>query len=157
MHILLIIITSVVVTLFFVQLYTIAQRLDRLNIRVDSSLQALQAMLDQRAAVLAAIDPKYETIASAAEAVALKYDSFLERSEKERDISAAIAAMGHNMPPRIAEAQARVQLAHRFYNDAVADTRALRRRPLVRIFRLGGTSVMPRFFEFTDYSHFSEN
>ena len=41
----------------------------------------------------------------------------------------------------------RQELAHRFYNDAVTTTRALRTRPLVRFFRLGGTAPLPNYFE----------
>lgn len=35
--------------------------------------------------------------------------------------------------------------ARRFYDQAVADTRAVRLKPLVRILRLAGTAPMPEF------------
>ena len=50
-------------------------------------------------------------------------------------------------PEQLVEAEIRVQLAHRFYNEAVADTRALRLRPVVKACRLGGTARLPEFFE----------
>ena len=38
-------------------------------------------------------------------------------------------------------------LARKFYNDAVAATRAARRRWLVRLLRLAGGAPLPEFFE----------
>jgi hypothetical protein len=44
----------------------------------------------------------------------------------------------------------RVALARRFYNDAVRDTQALRRRRLARLLRLHASRPMPRFFDIDD-------
>ncbi len=44
----------------------------------------------------------------------------------------------------------RVGLARRFYNDAVRDTRALRRRPIARVLRLHASRPLPRFFDIDD-------
>ncbi len=41
-------------------------------------------------------------------------------------------------------------LARKFYNDAVAATRAARRRWLVRLLRLAGGAPLPEFFEIDD-------
>src|ERR1700733_2356653 len=43
-----------------------------------------------------------------------------------------------------------VFLARKFYNDAVAATRAPRRTPLVRLLRLAGGAPLPEFFEIED-------
>jgi ribosomal protein L15 len=43
-----------------------------------------------------------------------------------------------------------VFLARKFYNDAVAATRAARRTPLVRLLRLAGGASLPEFFEIED-------
>ena len=43
-----------------------------------------------------------------------------------------------------------VFLARKFYNDAVAATRAARRSPLVRLLRLAGGASLPEFFEIED-------
>jgi hypothetical protein len=43
-----------------------------------------------------------------------------------------------------------VGLARRFYNDAVRDTRALRRSRLARVLRLHGRRPLPRFFDIDD-------
>ena len=69
-----------------------------------------------------------------------------KRIARERDLSQALAPL--DLPAQLIDAEVRVQLAHRFYNDAVADTRALRLRSLVRAFRLGGTAPLPEFFEY---------
>lgn len=147
----LLIICAVLITVAVLWAYQTAQRLNRLHIRTDSSLLALQAALDRRAALVAALDPQMQPAAHAAESVTLRYATFAHRAEKERAISAHIANMGDKAPARIVDAEARLQLAHRFYNEAVADTRALRTRPLVRILRLGGTAKLPEFFEFTEF------
>jgi hypothetical protein len=44
----------------------------------------------------------------------------------------------------------RVGLARRFYNDAVRDTRALRRGRLSLVLRLHGSRPLPRFFDIDD-------
>ena len=44
----------------------------------------------------------------------------------------------------------RVGLARRFYNDAVRDTRALRRRRLAVLLRLHARRPLPRFFDIDD-------
>jgi hypothetical protein len=43
-----------------------------------------------------------------------------------------------------------VFLARKFYNDAVSETRAARRRPLARVLRLAGKAGTPEFFEMDD-------
>ena len=111
--------------------------------------QSLQASLDRRAAVLAACEPQFTALAHSTESIPLQYETFAQRAEKERQISAAIAGLTDPTPGSIVDAEARVQLAHRFYNDAVSDTRALRVQPLVRILRLGGTARLPEYFELT--------
>ncbi len=44
----------------------------------------------------------------------------------------------------------RVSLARRFYNDAVRDTRALRRSRLARVLRLHARRPLPRYFDIDD-------
>ncbi len=138
---------AIVITAIALWAYFTAQRLNRLHIRTDAALASLQASLDRRAAVLAALLPETASIAAAAEAVPLEHGSFELRAGRERAVNAAIAELGEDPPARIVDAQVRVQLAHRFYNDAVADTRELRLRPFTRVLRLGGTAPLPEFFE----------
>ncbi|AZA09148.1 hypothetical protein [Corynebacterium pseudopelargi] len=150
MQTLLLVLLSVAITIALLWAYFTAQRLNRLHIRTDAALQSLQATLDRRAAIAAVLIPDIAPQAHAAEQVPLEYANFAQRIEKERPISAAIAQLGEQPPAPLADAEVRLQLAHRFYNEAVADTRALRTRPLVRITRLGGRAQLPEYFEYTE-------
>jgi hypothetical protein len=51
---------------------------------------------------------------------------------------------------RVEAAGVRVQLARRFHNDAVTDVRRVRRKQVVRLFRLAGHAELPRTVEFDD-------
>ncbi|WIM69873.1 hypothetical protein [Corynebacterium suedekumii] len=141
------ILAAVIITAIALWAYFTAQRLNRLHIRTDSALAALQAALDRRAAVLAVVEPEAMPLAVAAENHALDHGRLEARAVRERQISQAIEALGPHRPVQLVDAEVRVQLAHRFYNEAVADTRALRLRPAVRALRLGGTAPLPEFFE----------
>lgn len=127
--------------------YFTAQRLNRLHIRVDAALAQLQAALDRRAAVLGALDDSLRDTAKAAESISLSDGAFDARTAAERALALAAAERFPQRPEQLVEAEIRVQLAHRFYNEAVADTRALRLRPVVKACRLGGTARLPEFFE----------
>lgn len=127
-------------------LYT-AQRLNSLHIRTDAALAQLEATLDRRAAVVSALAPELEGIAARAEATELAQGSFDERATRERELSAAIAQRFEARPAVLADAEGRIHLAHRFYNEAVSDTRALRLRPAVKLLCLGGTAKLPEYFE----------
>ncbi|AKE41351.1 putative secreted protein [Corynebacterium kutscheri] len=147
----LLIVLAVVITAIVAWSYAMAQRLNRLHIRTDSALQQLQTSLDRRAALVAVLIEGTTEACAKAQRVQLTYATFALRAEKEREVSAAIMGLQGHIPAPIVDAEARLQLAHRFYNEAVADTRALRVRPLVRLLRLGGTAKLPEFFEYTDY------
>jgi hypothetical protein len=43
-----------------------------------------------------------------------------------------------------------VQVARRFYNDAVRDTRTLRARRMPRLLHLAGRVELPQFFDIDD-------
>jgi hypothetical protein len=53
-------------------------------------------------------------------------------------------------PPELDEAAVRLGLARHFYNDAVRDTRSLRRRRLSRLLRLHASRPWPRYFDIDD-------
>lgn len=88
-----------------------------------------------------------------------------DREPAESDLSRALRAAvdqpdfrdavsahpgGSEMLLDLDAAAAKVMLARRFYNDAVRDTRAVRRRWLTRTFRLAGHAPVPTFFEIDD-------
>ena len=124
-----------------------AQRLNSLHIRTDAALAQLEATLDRRAAVISALAPELQHLAARAESTDLTQGHFDERTTRERELSAAIAQRFETRPALLADAEGRIHLAHRFYNEAVSDTRALRLRPAVKWLRLGGTAKLPEFFE----------
>lgn len=138
---------AVVVTVLAAWAYNTAQRLNRLHIRLDRSRDALQAALDRRCAVIAAVYPELRSVAEDAEHVRMTPQDIHTRLAQEEQLSALVAewVAGEEMPGPLSDADIRVELATRFYNDAVADTRALRLRPPVSFLRLGGTAALPQF------------
>ncbi|WP_291313705.1 hypothetical protein [Corynebacterium sp. UBA2622] len=144
-------IAAVALTALVVWSVVTAQRLDRLHIRVDRSRDALQAALDRRCAVLAAYHPELTDAARAAEEVPLlpgDLDARIAAEARLGEEAAPLLAGAAAEPRRVhdtTDADTRVMLALRFYNDAVADTRALRLNPVVRALRLGGTAPLPQF------------
>ena len=156
MNTIVLIAVTVFITVIALWAYFTAQRLNTLHIRTDAALAQLQAMLDRRAAVIGALIPALAPTALYAEGVALRHGKFDERSQLERELNLSIQelfaedgqlANQVSSNAQLADAETRVQLAHRFYNEAVADTRALRLRPAVRVLRLGGNAPLPEFFE----------
>ncbi|NLZ57569.1 MAG: hypothetical protein GX898_04570 [Corynebacterium sp.] len=141
---------AVVITAIVLWAYSTAQRLNRLHIRTDSSRQALQAALDRRAALVGALIPGATEAARHAESIPLIYSRFADRSRAERRISEMILSQQPPVPEALVDAAARVELAHRFYNEAVTDTRDLRTRASIRTLRLGGRAPLPEYFELVD-------
>jgi 8-oxo-dGTP pyrophosphatase MutT (NUDIX family) len=137
-----------------------ANRLDRLHIRSDAAWAGLDAALARRAVVTRAvaaaggIDP---TCADALRAAADRAElaGRADREAAENELSRLLAELHRGvLPAALAEelddAEQRVVLARRVYNDAVRDTKALRRRRLVRWLRLAGTAVRPDYFEIAE-------
>lgn len=141
---------AVLVTAVMLWAYSTAQRLNRLHIRTDSARQSLGAALDRRAALVGALIPGAVDAARRAEAIPLIYSRFEDRARAERRISEVIISQPAPVPEALIDAAARVELAHRFYNEAVTDTRDLRTRVLIRSLRLGGRAPLPEYFELVD-------
>ena len=116
-----------------------AQRLNRLHVRTDAARIKLQDALDQRAAIVAAVEPALRTQAQALSQLRFANQGVEARANKERMFNQAIAQSA------VVDSQARVDLAFRFYNEAVSDTRSLRLRPLVRFLKLAGTAPLPEY------------
>lgn len=138
---------AVALTLCAAWSFNTAQRLNRLHIRLDRSRDALQAALDRRCAVVAALFPELAALAAQTEQIPLTATDLQRRLSQETQLTEALRErVGQNpWPPQLQDAHTRVELALRFYDDAVADTRALRLRPAVRVLRLGGTATLPQF------------
>lgn len=141
--------------------YQTANRLDRLNVRVDLARGSLDAALERRAVVARSIaagmtasdDPVRRAAGHelAAAADAAERAEPAGREEAENRVSSLLARTDDPRPQglvvELADAETRVMMARRFYNDAVRDSRSLAERRLVRWLHLGGTAGLPNYFE----------
>jgi hypothetical protein len=67
-----------------------------------------------------------------------------------RELPAELPGVPAALRADLAGTATRVGLARRFYNDAVRDTGALRRRRLPKLLRLHGSRPLPRYFDIDD-------
>ncbi|WP_448850870.1 NUDIX hydrolase [Corynebacterium sp. 335C] len=135
-----------------------AQRLNRMHVRCDLARLSLESALGRRGAVARAAHPDLADLVRAAEALPLTAADTGARADAENRLTAELVARGdEGLPGPLAielhDARLRVELARRFYNDAVTDTRNLRRRPIVRWLRLAGTAPRPEFFDVAAPDH----
>jgi len=129
-----------------------ATRLDRLHVRTDAAWAALDAALCRRACVVSALNGG-SALGSAADAV-LGGRAREAREEVENELGRALAVLNRaelgSARAALADAEQRVVIARRVYNDAVRDTLALRSHRMVRWLRLAGTAPLPRYFEIVE-------
>ena len=131
-------------------------RLRRLAARVSRAWDVLDAALVRRGELVAAAVRERPAELGDARATALAAALSQTRRPPGGDREAAENALGRalrDLPDAgadLVDAGWRVGLARRFYNDAVRDTRALRRRPPVRVLRLHANRPLPRFFDIDD-------
>ena len=144
-------------------------RLDRLHARVDAAWAALDAQLVRRAAALqhvaespdsGAPDALRGSCDAAAQAVLgpdPRTGTGTDRQAAENlvgrmiaDLASSVDLLRDDAAAELREGAARVQVARRFYNDAVRDTRTLRSRRMPRVLRLAGHREMPQFFDIDD-------
>jgi hypothetical protein len=163
------IIVVVVVAILGVYVSWRAGRLDRLHARLEARRAALDVALVRRSSValeLASsglLDPATSLLlASAAhDARSARSGQELPESDLTRALRAVFGQPGFRssldgtegadeLLSELEGAAHQVFLARKFYNDAVAATRAARRTPLVRLLRLAGGAPLPEFFEIED-------
>ncbi len=157
---------------FALYLSNVAGRLDRLHKRVELSRLNMQRALERRrdiSEVMAAsglLDPASSLLI--ADAVA-RVDSVepadvvafgVAESDLTSvlsvvfgdiaDVDSMVAEPGGEVVGRLADACQRVEIGRRFYNDAVFATREMRKRRMIRWFRLQGTAALPEPFEMND-------
>jgi hypothetical protein len=137
-------------------------RVDRLSDRTSLARQSLDVQLVRRAAALqalashsaAALGPDREARLLALAAASLDAEDDSTREATENDLSRALRDIPGTVEPDLladlSEAARRVALARRFYNDAVRDTRALRRHRFPRVLRLHAGRPLPRYFDIDD-------
>lgn len=162
MNFFLVVTLVVIVVLVVLWVYSTAHRLDRLHVRTDAAWIALESALGRRAAVVrAAVAAGVAAAALVALADRAERAPRSGREDAENELSAALrvsrattsggsVSRSSQLAAELADAEARVQLARRFHNDAVRDTLALRGRRPVRVLRLGGTAPLPAYFELVE-------
>jgi hypothetical protein len=154
-----------------------AARLDRIHARVVGAQSALDAQLVRRAeatlelANAGLLDPASSLLlaGAASESLEASDEHHAGREAVESNLTDVLhlaldqealahlrggdddeEGLGSAALRRVLEANHRVQLARRFHNDAVTDVRRVRRKRVVRWFRLAGHAEMPRTFEIDD-------
>lgn len=137
-----------------------ATRLDRLHVRTDAAWAALDAALCRRARAVRGVEGSAALCAAADAALQAGADVALwaalaVREEIENELGQVLAVLDRRgLEPACAswltDAEQRVVIARRVYNDAVRDTLALRSRRMVRWLRLAGTAAAPRYFEIAE-------
>jgi hypothetical protein len=157
-----------------------ASRLDRLHARLDAAQSALDAQLVRRVAALRhateivavsgdrAPPDGFEPVPAARVSPGQRAQIELlaqraltasgpDRQDVENEVGHAVTDLAVRGVPlttaqrdELHESAVRVSIARRFYNDAVRDTRALRRRRVPRLFHLAGRRELPQFFDIDD-------
>ncbi|MBC2681656.1 hypothetical protein [Corynebacterium anserum] len=123
-----------------------ANRLNRLHIRTDAARINLEGALAARGHVIKALYPQLTKEVMNAEIVPLRAVDMGHRTDSENHVLSLLPTeIFHN--PAFVEASTRVDIAARFYNDAVANTLAVRKRPDVRLLRLAGNAPLPKYYE----------
>src|SRR5262249_44814691 len=121
-------------------------RLDRLHQRVDAASAALDRQLRRRCDVAKTYRSLAEKAGASAGTIGLGHD----RELVENALSRAIERVSPD--GALADEAAKTTYARSFFNDTVRDALVVRRRRIVRWFRLAGSAPMPSFFEMDDVS-----
>ena len=145
---------AMAVALVTAYLIWIAARVDRLHARVESAARALDAHLLRRAAAAAVLaEERYATELYAASRIALDAEGD-EREAAENDLTRQLrtSPLDPEEPAAAAVigASRRLGLARQVHTDLVRDALSLRRRPLVRLFRMSRKHERPRYFDIDD-------
>jgi len=139
-------------------------RMRRLEERVARAWMALDTQLQRRAGLAEELAREHGAVVGEGRAPYLMAFAADARAPADGDRETAENVLGHELrdlvdelprlPPALREdlegTVTRVGLARRFYNDAVRDLRALRRRRLSWLFRLHASRPLPRFFDIDD-------
>ena len=164
---------AVVVLLAALLAYLTAHRLDRLHIRTDLAAASLhEAILQRHTVAVAMAESLGPNQFRGAEWIRVCVDQAKHRSaeeftpgapqtgieQAENDLTRAIAdlprdSLGPQLRAEAIDVGDRLEMARRFYNDAVRDTRKLREKKVVAWFRLAGSAPMPEYIELVDPSY----
>ncbi len=141
-----------------------ATRLDRLHHRVETSWANLDVLLQKRAAI--ALEIAHSDLADPASTMLLTGAAYQardaeikNRSMAESGLSGALGllladGLAHASEPEQALLQElaglteKIRIAIAIHTDAVSSTQMVRRKIVVRLFRLAGTAPLPVTYEF---------
>ncbi|MEN3614003.1 hypothetical protein [Plantactinospora sp. ZYX-F-223] len=145
---------AVAVVLVTAYLIWIAARVDRMHLRVRSATRALDAHLLRRAAAAAVLaEERYALELYAASRIALDAEGD-EREAAENDLTRQLRSSPLDPEEPVAAAvigaSRRLALARQVHTDLVRDALSLRRRPVVRLFRMARKHERPRYFDIDD-------
>ena len=138
-----------------------ATRLDRLHQRVETSWAALDGLLQRRAAIALEIahssmaDPGMALILNQAAHLAREAD-ISERSEAESGLTGALGLLlvdsykdtDDQLLRELSDITDRIRVAVKLHVEAVTRTQLIRRKLIVRIFRLAGRAPLPSIHKF---------
>lgn len=141
-----------------------ANRLDRLHHRVETSWANLDVLLQKRAAI--ALEIAHSDIADPASSLLLTGAAYQardaqikNRSQAESGLSGALGllladSLHHSTAAdkallnELSTLTDKIRVAIAIHTDAVTRTQMVRRKLIVRIFRLAGTAPLPVTYEF---------
>lgn len=143
-----------------------ASRLDRLHHRVESSWAALDSLLQRRAAIALEIahselsDPGLSLILNQAAHMAREAD-ISERSEAESGLTGSLGLVlleglhgnekrDDQLLRELSDITDRIRVAVKLHVEAVNRTQLLRRKLVVKIFRLAGRAPLPSIHKFEE-------
>lgn len=140
-----------------------ATRLDRLHHRVETSWAALDSLLQQRAAIAleiahsSIVDPGTALILNEAAHTAREAD-ISERSESESGLTGALGLLlldsnesaDGELLKELSEVTDKIRVAVKLHVEAVNRTQLVRRKLIVRSFRLAGRAPLPTIHKFEE-------
>ena len=142
----------------------LATRLDRLHHRVETSWANLDVLLQKRAAV--ALEIAHSDIADPASSLLLTGAAYQARDADIRNRSAAESGLSgalgllledslhlstaadNALLTELSALTDKIRVAIAIHTDAVARTQMVRKKVIIRIFRLAGTAPLPVTYEF---------
>ena len=139
-------ILAVVLVVAAVWASAFASRLNRLHVRTDAARISLEGALRARSAVISTLQPELSQQVAHVNRVALRATDMGARSGAENELLSQLDSDIFSQAAFV-DASTRVELAARFYNDAVADTLAVRARPVARVLHLAGRAPLPEYYE----------
>ena len=158
--------TAIVLAILLVFLWYLsftATRLDRLHHRVESSWAALDSLLQKRAAI--ALELAHSDFADPGLALILNHAAhqareaeISDRSDSESGLTTALGLMlksenasdQSELLRELSDLTDKIRVAVKLHVEAVNRTQKVRRKLIVRFFRLAGRAPLPTVYKFED-------